>query len=329
MAPTPTPAQAGTSSRVVVAASGIDYHYDDYHAVRDVSFTVERGQIFALLGTNGAGKTTTLEILQGFRDRTGGALTVFGVDPARDSAEVRMRTGVVLQEAGHFGEISVRRELDMWARLSSRTDDVDRVLELVELGHRADSKIDSLSGGERRRLDLAMAIWGSPDLIVLDEPTTGLDPESRRTLWGLVRRLRDNGTTIILTTHYLEEAEELADVVAIMHHGALAVHGTLDAVLATRPARISVDLAPSDGERLIALAPDGVTASWDSRRRPSENSHRVLEVVAEEQQRALTWLVSTVAELGIELGPLRASPASLDEVFHHVRNSSTETEAAR
>ncbi|MGB3770802.1 MAG: ABC transporter ATP-binding protein [Rhodococcus sp. (in: high G+C Gram-positive bacteria)] len=309
----------------VVVASGIDYHYDDYHAVRDVTLTVRRGEIFALLGTNGAGKTTTLELLQGFRRRTSGELSVFGVDPHSDPATVRARSGVVLQESGHFGEIKVRAELSMWASLSSRSDSVDRVLDLVELTHRADSRIDSLSGGERRRLDLAMAIWGSPELIILDEPTTGLDPESRRTLWGLVEDLRDAGTTIILTTHYLEEAEELADVVAIMHQGTLAVHGTLDDVLASRPSRIQVDVRPDDGARLMATVPAGVNASWDTRRRPSDEALRVLEVVAGDQQKALTWVVTSAADLGIALGPLRASPASLDEVFHHVRNSVSAT----
>ncbi|GGF97928.1 multidrug ABC transporter ATP-binding protein [Rhodococcoides trifolii] len=311
----------------VVVASGIDYHYDEYHAVRNVSLTVRRGEIFALLGTNGAGKTTTLELLQGFRGRTSGDLTVFGVDPHADPATVRARTGVVLQESGHFGEITVRAELTMWASLSSRTDSVDRVLDLVELTHRSDSRIDSLSGGERRRLDLAMAIWGSPELIVLDEPTTGLDPESRRTLWGLVERLRDEGTTIILTTHYLEEAEELADVVAIMHQGALAVHGTLDEVLASRPSRIQVDVRPADGEALMASAPEGVHASWDTRRRPSDPTLRVLEIVASDQQKALTWTLGTADRLGLDLGPLRANPASLDEVFHHVRNATQEVTA--
>ncbi len=315
---TPTPISPPDA---VVHAAGLDFHYDEYHAVRDVSLTVRRGEIFALLGTNGAGKTTTLEILQGFRERSGGDLTVFGVDPFRDPAEIRARTGVVLQEAGHFGEISVRAELTMWSRLSSRTDSVDRVLGLVDLTHRSENRVDSLSGGERRRLDLAMAIWGAPELVVLDEPTTGLDPESRRTLWSLVRDLRDAGTTIVLTTHYLEEAEELADVVAIMHQGTLAVHGTLDEVLATRPSRVQVDVRPTDGDRLIAAAPAGVTAAWNDARRPAAADFRALEVVSDDQQAALTWLIHTADRDRMVLGPLRASPASLDEVFHHVRNS--------
>ncbi|MFV0460873.1 MAG: ABC transporter ATP-binding protein [Actinomycetales bacterium] len=307
-------------SEVTVSATGLDYHYDTYHAVQGVDLTVRRGEIFSLLGTNGAGKTTTLELLQGFRRPTGGSIEVFGVDPARQPGVIRTRTGVVLQESGHFSDITVAGTLRMWASLSSRRDSVDRVLALVELTHRRDTKVDSLSGGERRRLDFAMAIWGSPELVILDEPTTGLDPESRRTLWQIVRELRVQGTTILLTTHYLEEAEQLSERVAIMHRGRIAVHGTIDEVLATRPARITVDVREQDGLLLAASAPPHVEVTWDEVRRPADPRHRVLTATSDDQHESLRWLVNTAEAAGLELGPLRASPASLEEVFHHIRH---------
>ena len=305
---------------LTVDATGVDYHYDDYQAVRGVDLQVRRGEIFGLLGTNGAGKTTTLEVLQGFRRPSAGQVRVLGVDPAARSGVVRARTGVVLQDSGHFTEISVRSTVSMWASLSSRRDDVDRVIDLVELSHRRDTSVDSLSGGEKRRLDLALAIWGSPELVILDEPTTGLDPESRRTLWGIVRDLRERGTTILLTTHYLEEAEQLSDRVAIMHKGVVAVHGTIDEVLATRPARLEVDVREQDGLLLMAQAPDGVDVTWGTDRRPADPRHRVISASSADQHLALRWLIGTAADAGLHLGPLRASPASLEEVFHHIRN---------
>lgn len=314
------------TTELTVDATGIHYRYDDYQAVRDVDVQVRRGEIFGLLGTNGAGKTTTLEILQGFRRPSSGQVRVLGVDPAVRPGVVRARTGVVLQDSGHFNEISVRSTVRMWACLSSRTDDVDRVLDLVELSHRRDTAVDSLSGGEQRRLDLALAIWGSPELVILDEPTTGLDPESRRTLWGIVRELRERGTTILLTTHYLEEAEQLSDRVAIMHRGEVAVHGTVDAVLATRPSRVEVEVREQDGLLLMAHAPDVVDVTWATRR-PADPRNRVVVASCTDQHLALNWLLSTAAEAGLDLGPLRASPASLEEVFHHIRNADDGSDA--
>lgn len=314
-----------TSPESLVDATDIVYEYGGtYKAVDGVSLHVGRGEIYALLGTNGAGKTTTLEILQGFRKPSSGSLSVFGVAPARSPHVLRSRTGVVLQEAGHFGEITVRAEMKMWESISSRVDDIERVLGLVELTHRMNTKIDSLSGGERRRLDLAMAIWGAPELVILDEPTTGLDPESRRTLWSLVRDLRAAGTTIILTTHYLEEAEELADRVAIMHRGRLAIEGTLDQVLASRPSRIQVDVPESFVPVLFDSSPAEIEITRDSWRRPAEEGFTALQLSSTRQQASLTWLLETARRHNTDLGPLRASPASLEEVFHHIRNEDRE-----
>ncbi|MEO9324038.1 ABC transporter ATP-binding protein [Nocardioides sp. C4-1] len=304
----------------IVEVRDLHFSYGNHDAVRGVSLTIEAGQVYALLGTNGAGKTTTLELIQGFRRPREGAVRVLGVDPAAEPRTIRARTGAMLQEAGFFPELSVRSTLALWADLSSRRDRVDDVLERVGLTHKRDTKVQSLSGGERRRLDLAATIWGGPDLIVLDEPTTGLDPASRQTLWTLVRQLRDGGTTVLLTTHQLEEAESLADRVAIMHHGVIAVAGTLDEVLASQPARVSFDIEPSVGLSWLAPVLPGVAVDQDVVRRP-HGSRLEVRVSGPEPVRDLRWVLDAADRAGVVLERLRANPASLEEVFHQVRLS--------
>ena len=196
-----------------------------FEAVRGVTFSVCRGELFALLGTNGAGKTSTMEVLEGLAPPTRGTVRVLGCDPCRDRARVRRRMGIVLQEGGFPSDLTVAEAGRMWAGTLSAPRPVPEALELAGLGHRAGVAVRSLSGGERRRLDLAMAILGRPEVLFLDEPTTGLDPESRRRTWQLIRGLLGSGTTIMLTTHYLEEAEALADRVAIMHQGRIVRAG--------------------------------------------------------------------------------------------------------
>ncbi|TFJ94945.1 enoyl-CoA hydratase [Platysternon megacephalum] len=206
-----------------VDVRNLRFRYGSHEAVKGIDLSIARGEIFALLGTNGAGKTTTLELIQGYRVPSEGTVTAFDLDPVKDGRALRRRAGFMMQEAGLIPEMTVRESLCMWRDLSSRRDDVDATLAKVELTHKASTRVEALSGGERRRLDLAMTIWGSPELIVLDEPTTGLDPDSRQTLWRLVRNLKEQGSTIILTTHYLDEAQALADSVAMMHQGQVAV----------------------------------------------------------------------------------------------------------
>src|ERR1022692_1053659 len=187
-----------------------------FDAVRGVSFSVRRGELFALLGTNGAGKTSTMEVLEGLVPPAQGSVRVLGRDPFRERALVRRRMGIMLQEGGFPSDLTVAETGRMWAGTLSAPRPVAEALELVDLGHRASVAVRSLSGGERRRLGLAMAILGCPEVLFLDEPTTGLDPESRHRTWLLIRELLAAGTTVLLTTHYLEEAEELADRLAIM-----------------------------------------------------------------------------------------------------------------
>jgi ABC-2 type transport system ATP-binding protein len=210
-----------------VSVRGLVRSYGPVRAVDGVSFEVEAGEVFALLGPNGAGKTTTIEILEGFRERDAGDVSVLGIDPGdrRSGRRLRSQLGVVLQELAVEPFLSVRQVLERNAGYYPAPRPVGQVIELVGLAEKADAKVKTLSGGQQRRLDVGLGIVGNPALLFLDEPTTGLDPAGRRTSWELVRRLAGEGTTVILTTHYMEEAEVLADQVAIIASGKIVAHG--------------------------------------------------------------------------------------------------------
>ncbi len=215
-----------------VLVERLNKRYGDVVAVTDVAFEVQPGEVFALLGPNGAGKTTTIEILEGFRARDSGRVEVLGYDPAEPatSRQLRERMGVVLQELAVEPFLSVRQALTRNAGYYPRSRPVDEVLELVGLGAKADARVKTLSGGQQRRLDLGLGIIGNPELLVLDEPTTGFDPSARRGAWDLVRSMTGGGTTVILTTHYMDEAEALADRVAVINAGRIVAEGTPEAL---------------------------------------------------------------------------------------------------
>ncbi|MGW0892282.1 ABC transporter ATP-binding protein [Saccharopolyspora sp. NPDC002578] len=302
-----------------VSVRDLVYRYGEFVAVEGVSFSIRRGEVFALLGTNGAGKTTTLEVLEGFRKPTSGSVEVLGHSPFQERFEVQARTGIMLQESGLIDEMTVVQMLELWQRLSPRDDDPSRLLDLVHLVERRDVPVSSLSGGEKRRLDFAMSVWGSPEFVVLDEPTTGLDPQSRDQLWQVVQRIRDDGATILLTTHYLEEAEALADRVAIMNSGRVAVAGTMSEVLATVPARISAVSTSLPGHVLGGLDREVLGELTLT----TEGAQVFLSLETRQLQRDLTRLLDWARQHDVYLDELRASPASLSEVFMAVpRNDS-------
>ena len=208
-------------TEAAIRISGLHKHYGDLKAVDGLDLEIPRGEVFALLGPNGAGKSTTVEILEGFRRRTSGDVTVLGVDPHHADTAWRARVGVMLQSTSTRGSLTARESLLHTSRYYPNPRDVDATLEAVGLTEKANAKPQTLSGGQRRRLDVALAVIGNPELVFLDEPTTGFDPEARRQFWRLIEGLSGDGTTIVLTTHYLDEADHLADRIGIIAQGRL------------------------------------------------------------------------------------------------------------
>jgi ABC-2 type transport system ATP-binding protein len=200
--------------------------YGEEEALRGISFEIEEGEVFGLLGPNGAGKTTTVEILEGYRPRDGGQVEVLGFDPQRSERSFRERIGVVLQQSAMFPNLTVRETHALFAGYYERPRDVDEVIRLVGLDGKRDTRVRRLSGGQQRRLDLGIALVGDPELLFLDEPTTGFDPAARRAAWEMIRSLRSLGKTVLLTTHYLDEAQQLADRVAVLREGRMVTIGT-------------------------------------------------------------------------------------------------------
>ena len=272
-----------------------------FAAVRGVDLQVERGTIHALLGVNGAGKTSLLEVIEGLATASQGCVRVLGLDPVADRAEVRRRAGVLLQRSGFSGDLTVRETLAMWAATVTDPRPVEESLDLLDLRGRADVRMRALSGGEQRRVDLACTLTGRPEVLMLDEPTTGLDPESRHRVWELIRSLRADGVAVLVTTHYLEEAEELADRVSIMRDGRIVVAGTREEIVAGQPSVISF-LTP---ERMI---PPLVAAKVERRA-----GHIVVET--DDLQQTLTTLLAWADRYDVRLHDLSARAASLESIF--------------
>lgn len=272
-----------------------------FEAVRGVDLRLGRGELFALLGTNGAGKTSTVELVEGLGRPSAGTIRVFGHDPVTERRLVRHRTGVVLQSSGFPPSLTVAEMARTWHATLTRPLPWAELLDAVVLADRADVEVAKLSGGERRRLDIALALMGDPELLVLDEPTTGLDPESRRAIWELIRARVAGGTSVLLTTHYLEEAEQLADRIAIMHEGVVAAEGTLADIVADAPARISFVRPP--GLSLTDLDVPGASVT------ASDTVTLTTRTLQDTLRRVLTWAGDT------QLAGLDARSASLEQVF--------------
>ena len=270
-----------------IVARDLHKSYNGVEALRGVSFEVRSGEVFGLLGPNGAGKTTTVEILEGYRRRGGGEVSVLGHDPATSPRALRERIGVVLQQSELSPLLTVRETHSMFAGYFRSPRDVDELIDLVGLGEKRNARVKTLSGGQRRRLDLGVALVGDPDLVFLDEPTTGFDPAARRSAWELIRSLRALGKTILLTTHYLDEAQQLADRVAVIREGRIVSLGTpAELIGETRTAEIRFR---RDGE-LVVLETD-------------------------EPTRALHELTSEAVRAGRELEHLEVRRPTLEDVY--------------
>ncbi len=237
----------------VISIRGLRKAYGDLEAVRGIDLSVEAGEIFAFLGPNGAGKTTTVEIMEGYRGRSSGEVRVLGTDPSQANREWRQRVGLVLQQSRLVGELTPREVLAQYAGYYANPRGVDDTIGLVGLEQKADTRSSKLSGGQQRRLDVALALIGDPELLFLDEPTTGFDPSARRQAWEVIDGLRNLGKTIFLTTHYMEEAQTLADRVAIISRGKIVATGSPDQIGGRRTSRVEIRFTLPDGVQADGL----------------------------------------------------------------------------
>ena len=309
--PAAAQAAAGMPNPPAVGVAGLRKSYGPVAAVRGVSFAVARGEVFALLGPNGAGKTSILEILEGFRGRDGGQADVLGIDPANRARgrELRERIGLVLQDLAVEPYLTVRETVARNAGYYPAPRDTGEVISLVGLAGKQKQKVRSLSGGQKRRLDLALGLIGDPELLFLDEPTTGFDPSARRDAWEIVRGLRDSGTTIVLTTHYMEEAQALADRVAVLSGGQIVAEGTPATIGGRDTAQTRIRFARPAG---FALADLPAGASLPPAGAPGGDLVTVETVTPERVLHELTgWALSR----GVPLDQLTVDRPSLEDVY--------------
>jgi ABC-2 type transport system ATP-binding protein len=288
----------------VVEVRGLFKRYGDVAAVDGVDLTIETGEVFALLGPNGAGKTTTVEVLEGHRSADEGEVSVLGYDPGTGGREFRERIGIVLQEGSVERELSVREALELYGSMYPRRRRPGELIELVGLESKADSRIKTLSGGQQRRLELALGLVGDPDLLFLDEPTTGFDPSARRQAWGILENLTSLGKTILLTTHYMDEAQHLADRIAIIDRGRIVAEGTPDTLGGRQEGMVSVRFGAPTGVEPGEIPVAGLEARDGT-----------FQVDTDSPTKVLYELTGWAVLRGIELDHLEMRRPSLEDVY--------------
>ena len=295
----------------VISIRGLRKSYDELEAVRGIDLDVLPREIFAVLGPNGAGKTTTVEILEGYRDRDGGEVSVLGVDPARPTPAWRERIGIVLQETTLEPALTVRESLQQYAGYYREPREVEEVIGLVGLEDQADTRARKLSGGQKRRLDVGIALVGDPDLLFLDEPTTGFDPSARRQAWEMVAGLRDLGKTVLLTTHYMEEAQVLADRVAIISEGRIVALDTPENLGDRRQLPTTITFTVPAGTGLGDLEGIGQTLSQTG----GEDGRIEISISTHDPVENLNRITAWALETGLEIGQLEVRRPSLEDVY--------------
>ncbi|MFN3254934.1 MAG: ABC transporter ATP-binding protein [Ilumatobacter sp.] len=307
----------------VIEVRDLHKRYGDTHAVDGVSFEVREGEVYALLGANGAGKSTTVEILEGHRSATSGEVRVLGADPHEGSRAFRDRIGIVLQSSGVENEFTVREAIELYGGAYRRRRSLDEVIGLVGLEEKVDARIGSLSGGQRRRVDLALGIVGTPELLFLDEPTTGFDPAARRRSWDLVESLGAGGTTVLLTTHYLDEAEHLADRVGVLSRGRLIAEGTPSELINRVSGTIVSFMLPDTVEVSDAATEFAGILGTNLRL-----AGRLVEATIDRPTHAVHQLTRWALDADVELDSLTVKRASLEDVYLQLAGDDADSDDA-
>lgn len=297
-----------SSGTPAIVVQGLTKQYGELHAVAGIDFTVAAGSVFAFLGPNGAGKTTTVEMLEGLRNRTSGTISVLGFDPWSEGQPLHRKIGVIPQEFRFFDKITPREAIGYYATLFAKPANAAELLEKVKLTEKTDSRFDTLSGGQKQKLGLALALVNDPHVCFLDEPTTGLDPQARRAIWEVIRDLKAEGRTVFLTTHYLEEAELLADKVAIINHGTIVAEGAPDEIIRAHggPERLRVDAGPELAPYLQQRFPNAIHV---------EAGH--VDIVLDSKSDAVA-ILSAIESSGLPWSGFSTVRDTLEDVFVHL-----------